>query len=369
MNADRFFLIGSNLEGLQTFISDAWDEKAATISLHDRDKPWDVSFALEVLKKAAWDFRQPTEPAHVKDKLQCMIEAVGAEISVTIDCDLESSWDDPAKIQSALEAAQIDDAKVATINKHHSQLLAAVGEYREMREMIEDAPDSITDTVTQKFVEMLRKWYQRKIVVIPKLEATGEEVIHTIVEEIPPGFLAKVMGLQNIKGTGLDFVYRFQAWDACNEACKLVRSRQPKVAEKGLAALVAMPVIGQLCREQILETIKFGRTSDALKRVDLQDQLDILQQRIEETGDQVSTVETEVKETSSQFITSTQKWLLESAEQFLDVNDSVRRRDKADQIYDDLAACRISRQRAVVELRKINKRQKGGWLAAEMEKK
>ena len=51
-------------------------------------------------------------------------------------------------------------------------------------------------------------------------------------------------------------------------------------------------------------------------------------------------------------------------------NNAIQSLDyQRDLIYNDLAQGRISRQRAVVELRKINKRQKGGWLKAKLEKK
>jgi hypothetical protein len=50
-------------------------------------------------------------------------------------------------------------------------------------------------------------------------------------------------------------------------------------------------------------------------------------------------------------------------EAFLDAGDAVRRRKTAHQIYKDLTAERISHERAAMELKKLNKRQKGGWLA------
>jgi trehalose-6-phosphatase len=62
------------------------------------------------------------------------------------------------------------------------------------------------------------------------------------------------------------------------------------------------------------------------------------------------------------------QWSYQWAEEFLDVNDSIRRREKADLIYRDYVDCRISRQRAVVELRILNKRQKGGWLKGDSKK-
>ena len=47
---------------------------------------------------------------------------------------------------------------------------------------------------------------------------------------------------------------------------------------------------------------------------------------------------------------------------FLDARDAVKRRKKANQIYRDLAAERISHELAALELQALNKRQKGGWL-------
>ena len=159
INADRFFLIGSNLEGLQTFISEAWTERAATITLRDQDKNWNAAFALEVLKQAAWDFRQPIEPANVQDKLKCMIDAVASESGKDISFDLENKWNDKDALKSTLQSAQIDDAKLATVAKHHEELLKALFEYKEMQETLTDAPESIADTVEQKFIDMLRTWY------------------------------------------------------------------------------------------------------------------------------------------------------------------------------------------------------------------
>lgn len=55
------------------------------------------------------------------------------------------------------------------------------------------------------------------------------------------------------------------------------------------------------------------------------------------------------------------KWI-DRLEALLDAGDAVRRRKKADRIYRELAAERISSDRAVVELKALTSRQKGGWL-------
>ena len=54
--------------------------------------------------------------------------------------------------------------------------------------------------------------------------------------------------------------------------------------------------------------------------------------------------------------------LISALESFLDPGSAVKRRKTAERIYDDLAEQRISIERAVVELQRLNKEQKGGWL-------
>ena len=56
--------------------------------------------------------------------------------------------------------------------------------------------------------------------------------------------------------------------------------------------------------------------------------------------------------------------LVGAVESFLDAGDAVKRRKRADRIYRDLIAERISQARAAAELQALNKRQKGGWLLA-----
>ena len=185
--------------------------------------------------------------------------------------------------------------------------------------------------------------------------------------------------MQNIKGTGLDFVYRFQAWDTCFEACEATQDRRLAVAEKAISALVAMPVIGQLCVEKLLETIAQCRNNKLLQRSDLQSQLDGLKNRVDEAHKAISQSKpspndshdsngTEKASQLRRHMHTLHQWSYQWAEEFLDVNDSIRRREKADLIYRDYVDCRISRQRAVVELRILNKRQKGGWLKEDSKK-
>ncbi len=55
-------------------------------------------------------------------------------------------------------------------------------------------------------------------------------------------------------------------------------------------------------------------------------------------------------------------YIIDIIEAVLDPGDAVRRRKKANKIYKDLIAERISQTRAVAELQALTSRQKGGWL-------
>ncbi len=377
MNADRFFLIGSNLKGLVGFIEEAWEQRGATITLCDQGKPWDASFALQTLKQAAWDFRQSIEPEQITAKLSVMLTAVNDDTTndVTIDVvQLNKHWESPDKLREALSQAGVPVAIVEAIYKHQTEALAGMHDYQAMVSKITSGSPSALEQIESDYKQMLKRWYMQKLVVVDNFDATGEEVVETIVDETPPGFLNRTIGLQNIKGTGLDFVYRFQAWDFCHEACEAMQSPKTQVAQRGLQALLAMPAIGQLCQNRMREVIETAKTSNALRRPDLQTQLGQLMARLSEATDHSQqhddrTVNDTTDKSKGARLAEWNQWMIDTSEEAIDLNDSLRRRDNADRIYKDLAAQRISRQRAVVELRKINKRQKGGWLTSKLKSK
>lgn len=377
INADRFFLIGSNLSGLKNFISEAWETYQETLTLSRPDGSWERSHALEQLRRSATASRQILRIEDVLVRLRLMIEAVvrgdtrgvGSKIAALVE-NVGSS--DELAVQ--LKTMNIDPPLIAAISQHYDELHLSLHEYRALVEMVEDAPETISETVNEKFRETKRKWFQRKIFIVEDVDATGEEVIESIVDAIPPGYLARVMGLQNIKGTGLDFVYRFHAWDVCHEACEATRHRDAAIVEKALDTLLAKPDIGQLCLEPVRQAIDRCRENRSLQNVEFQSRVVLLEQRLDAaekksappaSADQEAGTESQTNSSdrsSADRSEQLRQWVYHNAEQFLDVNDSIRRRDKADRIYRDLKDGRISRQRAILELRNLNKRQKGGWL-------
>ena len=56
--------------------------------------------------------------------------------------------------------------------------------------------------------------FRGQLVLVHDAGATGDQVIDATALAIPPGVRVSVMGSQNIKGTGLDFIYRWLSLDA-----------------------------------------------------------------------------------------------------------------------------------------------------------
>ena len=249
---------------------------------------------------------------------------------------------------------------VRDVIRHQRNLWRALQEVQALEAAIRQATPADIDSIEERFRRQLRVWFERKLVVIEDYDATGEEVVRDLVQETPPGYHNRVMGIQNIKGTGLDFIYRFQAWDACHQACELLKGPDESCIRKGLQMLNEIPSYGQLCQERVQaepaatgELACTGTPGDTVPTGS----------RATEAGDEQAA---DQRRSSSQDPVSTGRqagWLHslhQMLEQFLDVPDSLRRRQKADQVYRDLRQERISRQEAVEQIRSLEQTTKRG---------
>jgi hypothetical protein len=367
IQADRHFLIGGNLKGLQGFLWEAWDDYVHTVSLCREGTAWDVQQAHQALLNLAIRFRVPHAPQHIVQALQPMLAAVlGPDTGVDFRQLAEELHDSPEGCAARLQQLGCDAAHIEQATGYQRQLLQALREFAELAARIDTVhgEDQVRELTTQLRAK-LKDWFARKLVVIENYDATGDEIIQRIVDETPPGYLNRVMGMQNIKGTGLDFVYRFHAWDTCEQACRLVQQPDHARREAGLTLLEGLPEYGVLCRNLLTRTLAGIRDARPPLAAELQVQVSAIEQKLREN---LATAATAATDTAGKTQCDERHpwlaWLVQRIEQWMETSDAVRRRQQADQVYRDLADERIGRQRAVEELRKINKRQKGGWLAS-----
>jgi len=168
--------------------------------------------------------------------------------------------------------------------------------------------------------------------------------------------LNKIMGLQNIKGTGLDFVYRWQSWEICYNACQDMLLGVGKAQQESLETLFSFQEYGLLSEKLVREAVESGKKEVSFQAERSQAALSFILSNLNKA---MLDIRTSLGKKKKKGIAVR---VLETTEAFLDAGDAIRRRKTARAIYLDLENQRISHERAAIELKALNKQQKGGWL-------
>jgi poly-gamma-glutamate synthase PgsB/CapB len=376
ISADRHFLIGSNLHGLTGYIEQALEEHVSELSLWRDVGDATLPSPLDILEATARRYRVPLSESQLEAQFQVM--SGGLTGSAESGCS-PLSCDNEQLRQKLVEAGCRHADQIV---HHHSRNREVFEEYRrfagklkksyvfdtqeldrasfedylDIGDRLEKAHAVDYPELDKEYRELVRKWFREKIVVIEDQHLSGEQLVNRICDETPPCFSNRIVGLQNIKGTGLDFVYRWQAWDLCHSACADLKSENPTEVSRGLAELTAFKGFGLLCEEHVRSTVAAVRPLPFAQSEQFQAELSII----------ISNLETSMKEVVGTLNDTRERNLvtrcIDVIEAFLDAGDSIRRRKAADRIYRDLITERISRHRAALELQTLVRRQKGGWL-------
>lgn len=351
LSADRHFLIGTNITGLMGFVRAAWTRHAATLNLWP--KGIGDPHPLETLETQARWMRVPSSEAEVKTRLRAMLQGIE---ETAFNPEWLEAWNDPKTLREYLVGDKTYAPYTDGILRALEVETAAWREYEALARQIAETGDRRHAALERRFRETLGMWFERKFVVLSDPHISGEAIIQQIIENTPPGYFNRVMGIQNIKGAGMDFVYRWEAWARCHAACAMATQKDPTVAKKGLQQLTAFLEYGLLAEEHVLETLERVRHSSHIQSERVQAEIAIVESNLKRT---LAEVRQKLRRRAR---TSVLTFVLGFIESFLDAGDAVRRRKTADRICSDLVEQRISQDRAVIELRAIDDRQKGGWL-------
>ncbi len=316
IEVDRIFLIGSNLQGMMGYTRESFDGVLDQIDFSSPEMT-----PLEHWRNWTLKMRLPTSQEELKNYQEAIIDG-----------------DEKPEFASFYEKA--------------------FSEYEALASTV-----STNDAWMSKAKSQLRSWFERKFIIVQDYFSTGDQTINRIINETPPGYTHKVMGMQNIKGTGLDFVYRFQAWDLCYNACHKIKSKKLKMAREGLSALSSFADYGLLCEEEVQDAIRVATEQHVPKDRGIREQLELIESTMVKALDGIkSSLGTDDTQNSSSWIGIVYERCLTLIERLLDGGDAIRRRRIADQVYRDMANLRISPAKAASEIQRMNKRQKGGWL-------
>lgn len=346
IRADFHLLIGSNLDGFQGYLRETWDSYSPALTLWP-EQPVEGG-ALGALRALARQFRIVRHDGLLAARLGVMLEAIGApQQLVRYSGELQA-------LTAALGLLDLPHAD--EVLAFHQKDVLIRQEYAALEKRCESAGQVLDAALNQAMRDQMWTWFERRVVVVEDYYATGDAVIDAIRSATPPGFHNRIMGLQNIKGTGLDFVYRWLAWDFAYRACVDMLARDPIKQRRGLSALASFQEYGLLSENKVAATLRDVRGTPFAQNIQVQAGLDAI-------ADNLARSMREVRQgIASTRAAGWQDKVLSAIEGFLDAGDAVRRRRKANRIYRDLVTKRISEARAVKELQALTQRQKGGWL-------
>lgn len=367
INADRHFLIGTNLEGLMGYIRESWQLRRTETTLWPRSQT-NPDPSVEWCRLARQMRVCMTEKA-VLDKVAAMLQGLG------IDYDTQSLADNLADPGDYLQAlvqphghpgsdAIDSETEKEPLGQHIQTVLArhqaCYQEWREFSELDRKLTGGLepSEAINDQARDLLEKWFMARIEIVHSPFVTGEQLINLICEQTPPGFTSRILGMQNIKGPGLDWVYRWQAWDKIHAAGQMILNGNRREASQALQFLANFQEFGLLSREYMQNLLVQARQLSVAQSESFQAELRLIAANLE-TGSRSAGAELATTQPTDLWRT-----LVTWTEQFLDVGDAVRRRRKADRIYRDMVSRRISTSRAADELQSLTKRQKGGWLVS-----
>lgn len=338
LSADRHILIGDNLDGLQNYLHSAW-----LAYIEQTMQAVDLVTAGARLVSIAKRLRVPQCFVEVQGRLVAMLEGLGLTELAARANDLG----DCAALRGLLTASHFD----------YSAEVRQQFEYdaRRLEEFVSCAQSHDISSISRQ----LGDWFVESIVVLEDFHADGNDVVNKIIDNTPPGLSNRLMGMQNIKGTGLDFVYKCQAWDKYYALGEMIRSGVLENALPALRNLAGATHYDVLEQEYLTALLQDADSRPELKNEESQVELQRAKRVLKES---LPAARGEEGDGDSDRRHPLLLWLIDIVESVLDAGEAIKRRKKADLIYRELINERISYERAAVELRKLTRDQKGGWL-------
>lgn len=335
-DAHRHVLIGTNLHGLVRYFEQAVEERLDRHALDGDPRRVDELFAhLRVVDPVA------------------LAEACGERLGVPAE--LRAAWAGAVQSQAGAPRTWAEAREAAEgLRKAAVRLGEADG--------AADLPDALVEALARSLARRgaraappkdARAIYQgvarASLVIVEDDHASGDRIIATAVRAAPPGTDTWIMGVQNIKGTGLDFAYQWVWWRELHGALKALGSPDPARRALALDRVESLPFASVLaCDATLLALAPLADDARLGRRVTH------LVREVQLRRDGLLTA----RKTGTRTRRSPVVTLLE---RLMDPFDAMARRSRAARVFEDLATQRISHRRAQAELRRLTERQKGGW--------
>jgi poly-gamma-glutamate synthase PgsB/CapB len=371
--ANAQVLIGTNLAGLNGFIAESLDRRLAELALFHADE---AGLGLEELaalveERAArallWVKIGEVGAERLAREARAMARGLGAEgapgpeiFERPVAAGAPSLAASREAVRPLLEPALVSWAAAlgpegADAVRHLLELSSRHAAIVSWRSRLAAALQSGAEAVERHvgaFRALLRELFLATLVPLWDESLAGDQVIDAIARACPPGFRVRLMGLQNIKGTGLDFAYRWVSFEATARGLDELAGLDGSDAVSAARRIVEAEDCGVLDLSLAEPAIRgAAERAKAPFAQELAAVADRARERLREKEAALAGAEAHARA----------EWA-RPLERVLDVWDGLWRRRRAESVLQELVDGRISHRGAAGELRKLMDRQKGGWL-------
>jgi gamma-polyglutamate synthase len=356
ISAHRHVLIGTNVTGLLGFIQVALSDLLRALSL-TRDLTGSLEQRLgTVHARLDQAFARlklgRTDAPSVLREWEALgfpaLEAARIEALLSPAAHTESYAASRHAVTAALSGV-VDAERLAFAVR----AIAARRSVRALHALADASLASEPSALEEAFRATYRALFEESLVPIVDATTSGDAIIEAIALQVPPGAHAAIMGLQNIKGTGLDFVYRWVSLDMVERMLQGLHATAREQRERALTQLLVHDDYGMLDAATALAAVSAARARDP--EASTLPYPPVITRLTEIVAKRTALART--KHTRS---------LVDRGRQLigetLDFLDAVRRRGLARHVLDALVEQRVSHATAAVRMREIMARSKGAWM-------
>ena len=352
--AHRHVLIGTNVGGLLGFVREALNRHLLAIS-PTRDLEGDGTARLHTARsRLDAAFRRLKIGATTADSARKELAALGVEL----DLDAIEAALTPAEPGERYEAcrAAVDAAlpkDVAAPNRPHAiGALARRRAARAVHALLSRDLGTAPLAIDRAFAAAYKAIFEESVIALHDPALTGDQLLDTIAAQVPVGVRATIVGLQNIKGTGLDFVYRWVSIDTVHRQLVALGSPRTEVRDQALRTLLSHGDYGLLDARLALEKVEAAAATDP--DADTLPYEPVLT-RLREL---VTVREKRLRIRRSKTLGERVRGFIGTTFDYL---DATRRRRMAGELLSSLVLGRVSHATAARRMREIVARAKGNW--------
>ncbi len=356
LSAHKHVLIGTNVTGLLGFIDVALEDWLASLALTGElhGSPSErlatvrerIDRAFARLKVAGTDtgsvLRQwralgmrEADPARIESLLTPRApEETYDQALQAVTTGLER-WEDPEQHEFAARSL----ARRRAVRAVHASA----------ERLLESAPARLEAL----FGSTYRALFQETLVPCHDASQSGDATIEAIALQVPRGARASIMGIQNIKGTGLDFVYRWVSIDTVDRMLRALASPSREQRTQALTQLLAHDDYGMVDSQHALGVVSEARTQDPHAG---ELPYDALIARLRDVADKRAG---RARAKQRRRLADRLRGVVGET---LDFIDAVGRRSMADDVQEALLRGHLSHSTAAVRMRDIMARSKGAFM-------